>query len=141
MPKWIKHIHWGKTFGIGVLFTILSTVIRQIEMLWTVKYYTDSVFSVHQPFELFVLSTVINIFTGMALTIIYYYLKEYLPKGYMKRSFFFADVLVATSFLFFTVPVAMLFRMPYALLGYWFLSAFFIIVFSSLIIVKIIGMK
>ena len=152
MVKWIQGIHWGKVIGIGVLFAVISMVVRQLEMLWTIQYYTDpAYFGLWSPLmmpkagppppEFFIFSIISSIFTGMALTLIYYYLREYLPKGYWKRSFFFADVLVATSFIFFTVPVALLFHIPYGLLAWWFGSTFVIVSASSLVIVKMVGMK
>lgn len=135
-------------------------VVRQIEMIWTLKYYMDPAYfglwskimmpaspnlggpiAGPPPIDFFLVSIIANIFTGIGLTLIYYYLKDYLPKGYFKRSFFFADLLVTTSFLFFTVPVVLLFRVPLTLLGYWFLSSFFVATAASMVIVKIIGIK
>jgi len=147
--KWIGQINWGKVFLIGFLYTVLSMVVRQVEMLWTMKYYTDPAYfgvwnklmmpSVGPPPEFFIISAIITFSVGMSLTIIYYYLKEYLPKGYIPRSFFFADLMVATSFIFFTLPTFLMFNVPYGLLASWFVSTFVIILVSSLTIVKIVG--
>ena len=148
--KWIGKINWGKVFLIGILYTALSMVVRQVEMLWTMKYYVDpAYFGVWNklmmpsagppPPEFFIVSAIITLSVGMSLTIIYYYLKEYLPKGYIPRSFFFADLMVATSFIFFTLPTFLMFNVPYALLASWFVSTFVIILVSSLTIVKIVG--
>jgi len=89
--------------------------------------------------EFYIVSAIITFMTGMSLAIIYYYLKDYLPKGYMKRSFFFADLMVATSFIFFTLPSILLFNVPYGLLASWFVSSFIILLVTSLTIVKVIG--
>ena len=148
--KWIGRINWGKVFLIGFLYTVLSMVVRQVEMLWTMKYYVDpAYFGVWNklmmpsagppPPEFFIVSAIITLSVGMSLTIIYYYLKEYLPKGYIPRSFFFADLMVATSFIFFTLPTFLMFNVPYSLLVSWFVSTFVIILVSSLTIVKIVG--
>lgn len=148
--KWITRINWGKVFLIGFLYTVVSMVVRQVEMLWTIKYYMDPrYFGVWNklmmpnvgppPPEFFIISAIITFSVGMSLTIIYYYLKEYLPKGYIPRSFFFADLMVATSFVFFTLPVFLMFNVPYGLLASWFVSTFVIILVSSLTIVKIVG--
>jgi uncharacterized membrane protein len=149
MIKWISRIHWGKVFLIALLYTIIATVIRQLEMIWTLKYYmTPQYFGVWSklmmpsngppPFEFMVTSMILTFASGMALTIIYYYLRDYLPKGFWHRATFFADVLVSTSFIFFTLPVYLLFNVPLALLGYWFVSTFVVLLLTSILIVKII---
>lgn len=147
--KWIIRIHWGKVLLIGLLYTIIATLIRQLEIIWTMKYYTmPEFFGVWSksmmptagppPFEFMVISFIMTFASGVAITIIYYYLKEYLPKGFWKRSTFFADILVSTSFVFFTLPVFLLFNVPLALLGYWFVSTFVILLLTSTLIVKIV---
>lgn len=147
--KWISHIHWGKTLGIGFLYTVIATIIRQLEVVWTMKYYTMPEFSGvwsklmmpkagPPPFEFMVVSMIMTFTSGVALTIIYYYLRDYLPKGFWKRSTYFADILVSTSFVFFTLPAFLLFNVPLALLGYWFVSTFVILLATSALIVKIV---
>lgn len=148
--KWMRSIHWGKVILVGFLYTVISAVVRQLEMLWTLKYYMDPQYfglwskfmmpaSGPPPAEFYILSTIISFTVGMSLTVIYYYLKDYLPKGYVKRSFFFADLLIATSFVFFTMTSILLFNVPYGLLATWFVSTFVILVVTSLTIVKIVG--
>lgn len=147
--KWISMIHWGKVLLIGLLYTIISTVVRQLEIIWTMKYYTQpQYFGVWSklmmpsagppPFEFMVTSMILTFASGMALAIIYYYLKDYLPKGFWHRATFFADVLVSTSFIFFTLPVYLLFNVPVALLGWWFVSTFVVLFLTSILIVKIV---
>lgn len=147
--KWISKIHWGKVFLIAFLYTIIATVIRQLEVVWTMKYYTlPQYFGVWSksmmptagppPPEFMILSTILTFASGMGITIIYYYLKDYLPKGFWHRSTFFADILVSTSFIFFTLPVFLLFNVPAALLGYWFVSTFVVLLLTSLLIVRIV---
>jgi uncharacterized membrane protein len=149
MIKWIGRIHWGKVLLIGLLYTIIATVIRQLEVLWTMKYYTrPEYFGVWSklmmptagppPFEFMVTSMILTFASGMALTIIYYYLKDYLPTGFLRRATFFADVLVSTSFIFFTLPVYLLFNVPVALLGWWFVSTFIVLLATSILIVKVV---
>lgn len=147
--KWIARIQWGKVLLVGFLYTIIAMVVRQLEVLWTMKYYTmPEFFGVWSktmmptagppPMEFMIVSAIITFTSGVAITIIYYYLKDYLPKGFWKRSTFFADILVSTSFVFFTLPVFLLFNVPLALLAYWFGSTFVIVLASSMLIVKLI---
>jgi len=91
--EWIAKIHWGKVLLLGFLFTIISVVVRQVEMSMTMGYYTDPRYfgRVESPYECLLparrprsflsSSTIATFFTGIAITIIYYYLKEYLPKA------------------------------------------------------------
>jgi hypothetical protein len=149
MIKWISRIHWGKVFLIALLYTIIATVIRQAEIIWTMKYYTmPQYFGVWSklmmptagppPFEFMVTSMILTFASGMSIAIIYYYLREYLPKGFWRRSTFFCDVLISASFIFFTLPVFLLFNVPAALLGYWFISTFIVLLATSVLIVKVV---
>lgn len=149
MIKWIGRIHWGKVLLVGLLYTIIATVVRQLEVIWTMKYYTQpQYFGVWSklmmptagppPLEFMVTSMILTFASGMGLAIIYYYLKDYLPKGFWHRATFFADVLVSTSFIFFTLPVYLLFNVPVALLGWWFVSTFVVLFLASILIVKTI---
>ena len=148
--KWISRIRWGKVLLIGLLYTIISGAIRQVELLWTMRYYLmpqyTGVWSKLMmptagppPPEFLITSIILTFACGMGLAVVYFYLKEYLPKGFWKRSTFFADILVSTSFLFFTLPVFLLFNIPVALLGYWFVSTFVVLLVTSILIVKIIS--
>jgi hypothetical protein len=147
--KWISKIHWGKVLLVALLYTIIATIVRQMEVIWTMKYYIQpAYFGVWSklmmptagppPPEFMITSLILTFASGMGLTIIYYYLKEYLPTGFWKRSTFFADILVSTSFIFFTLPVYLLFNLPTALLGWWFVSTFVIVLLTSVLIVKIV---
>lgn len=134
MITWMKKIQWGKVILIAFLYTIASLIVQQIETLFMIPVLPDS----RSPGEFFIASTIGKFFTGISLCIIYYYLMEYLPKKTWQRMFFFADVLVATSFVFFTIPVYLLFNIPMILLGWWFMSSFILILFVSIIIIKVI---
>jgi len=150
MIKWIHVINWKKVFTIAFFYTIVTMIVRQVEAFLTMKYYLlPQYFGVWSklmmpnagppPVEFFITSLVFTFASGISLAVIYYYLKEYLPKGFWKRVFFFADVLVATSFIFFTLPVYMMFNVPVGLLLSWFISGFILNLFASFIIVKGIG--
>lgn len=149
MIKWMTKIHVGKVLLIGLLYTGFTMIVRQFEVVLTMKYYTDpAYFGVWSklmmptagppPPEFMIMSTMLTFLSGVAITIIYYYLRDYLPKGYWKRATFYADILISTSFVFFTLPVYLLFNIPMALLGYWFVSTFVILLLGSLLVVKII---
>jgi hypothetical protein len=61
-----------------------------------------------------------------------------LPKDINERVLLFADLMVGLQFIFFTLPVYLLFNLPIELLVSWFISSFFILVATSYICVRII---
>lgn len=152
MIKWMKDIQWGRVILVGGIYTIIAVVVRQIEAIIMMPYYQSEVYRGvwskllipdvgSRPFEFFVNYGIGTFLTGVSLCIIYYYLKAYLSKKKWERTFFFADVLVATSFVFFTIPAYLLFNVPLALLGSWFVSNFIVLLFASILIVHSIPEK
>ena len=150
--KWIYNVAWMKVIQVGICYTILTTIIKQIESIIMMQYYSSEIYRGvwskflaptvgPRPFEFFVNYFIGTFLTGVSLCIIYYYLKSYLPKKKWERTFFFADVLVATSFVFFTIPVYILFNVPLALLGSWFITTFICVVSASMLIVHILPEK
>lgn len=146
----MSYIHWGKVFWVGFLFTLVSMVTHNVEAMLTMKYYLmPQYFGLWSkimmpsagppPLTFFAVSLVITFTSGVSLTIIYYYLREYLPKGFWKRATYFADLMAATSLIFFTLPVFLMFNVPLVLLGSWFISTFLILIVASVLIVKIIN--
>lgn len=150
MIAWMKEINWGKTFLVGLLYTVFAAIIRQIEIGLTMSYYVDTAHlglwsrlmmpnAGPPPAEFMIMSTVFTLATGLSIAIIYYYIKEMLPKRFLKRVFFFADLMIGFSFIFFTLPTYLLFNVPLGLLVSWFISTFIVLVYASFITVKIIG--
>jgi len=123
MIAWIKGINWGKTLVVGFLYTIFSVIIQ----------------SVLAGPKVGIMSIVLTLATGISIAIIYYYVKDMLPKKFVRRMLFFADLMIGFSFIFFTLPTYLLFNIPIGLLISWFISSFIILVFASFISVKIIG--
>jgi hypothetical protein len=149
MTFWIKEISWKKVIFSGLIFAIISFVIRQIEAILTIKYYTmPEYFGLWSktmmpnagppPFSFMVTSFVFTFVTGVSLALIYYYLKDHLPKEEKRRAFYFADLMIGTSFVFFTLPVYLMFNVPMGLLVSWFITTFIILTASSWVLVKIV---
>lgn len=134
MIKWIAKIKWFKVVLVGLFYTVLSALARSAELLWSIK--TKLMVAPVSTSEFVITSTIIVFAIGLSLALIYYYIKDFLPKNYMKRSLLFADLLVATSFIFFGLPMYLL-GISWGLLGYWFVSNFIILTLTSLLIVKI----
>lgn len=148
MAFWIKEINLKKFVTSGFLYAIVATFLHQTEALLTMKYYLmPEYFGVWSklmmpkagppPAEFFITSIVFSVVTGMGVTAIYYYLRDHLPENKTKRIFYFADLMVGTSFIFSTLPIYLMFNVPTALLGIWFITNFIILTIGSWVIVKI----
>jgi hypothetical protein len=147
--KWLKELSWKKIVFVGLIYTVFATIIHQIEAILTMKYYQmPQYFGIWSklimptagppPPEFFIISIIMSFYTGIALTLVYYYIKNLLPKLFWKRVFFFADLMIATSFIFFTLPSYLLLNLPLQLLISWFISGFIVLVLTSFTLVKII---
>lgn len=147
--KWLKGLNWKKILLVGLIYTIFTSVIRQFEVVITLKYYLMSdYFDVWSKFmmptagppprEFMITSLLSTFYTGVSLSVVYYYVRHLLPKLFWSRVFYFADLMIAASFIFFTLPCYLLFNLPWQLLLSWFVSGFLILVLASLTMVKII---
>lgn len=149
MTFWISKISWGKVLLTAAIFTVISYVVHMIEAMLTIKYYMMPQYfglwsklmmpSAGPPPVAFTITSIIFTFvTGISIALIYYYLRDHLPPLGFRRAFYFADVLIATSFLFFTLPSYLMFNVPVGILVSWFISSFVILTAGSWILVKII---
>jgi hypothetical protein len=147
--KWLRHLNWKKIIFVGLLYTIFATIIRQIEVLLTIQYYLlPEYYGVWSKWMMpigsppsstfIILSLILTFYPGISLALIYCYVKDLLPKKFWNRVFFFADLMISASFIFFTLPAWLLFNLPWQLLVSWFISGFLILVLTSLTLVKII---
>jgi hypothetical protein len=149
MTFWLKEISIKKLLLTSVIFTVVSFILHQIEAIITMNYYLDPQYfgvwskammpSAGPPPPSFMITSLIFSFvTGVSITLIYYYLKDHLPKDTKKRIFYFADLMAGTSFLFSTLPMYLMFNVPVGLLVSWFISNFIILTIGSFVMVKII---
>jgi hypothetical protein len=148
--RWIKEIKWGKLFLCGLVYLVFTTVIRQIEVVLTIKYYLmPQYFGVWSrlmmsnagppPPNFMIMSLTFTLASGLSLGLVYSYVRNLLPKQFWHRVTFFADLMIGTSFIFFTLPAYLLFNLPFQLLISWFISGFIILFLTSLTLVKIIN--
>lgn len=150
MFKWIQEIKLRKIILCAILYTVFATIIRQIEAVLTIKYYMmPQYFGVWSktmmptagppPASFFITSLIFTFASGVSLAVVYSYIGNMLPKLFWKRVLFFADLMIGTSFIFFTLPSYLLFNLPIQLLISWFFSGFIILVLTSFTLVKIIN--
>ncbi len=148
--KWLNELSWKKIFLVGFIYTIFVSLVNRSEAVIMMKYYqVPEYFGVWSklvmskvgplPIDFIVTTAIFTLYSGISLALIYYYIRDYLPKLFWKRVFMFADLLIAASFIFFTIPSYLLFNIPPQLLLSWFISSFVILVFTSYTFVKIIN--
>lgn len=149
MTFWIKKISVGKLLLSALIFAVISYVVHMIEALLTIKYYLMPQYfgvwsklmmpSAGPPPMAFTITSIVFAFvTGISIGLIYYYLRDHLPPVGFKRAFYFADVLIATGFIFFTLPAYLMLNLPVGILVSWFISSFVILTAGSWVMVKII---
>lgn len=149
MVFWLKQVSWKKVLLTGFFYTLIAFVVRQIEAILTMKYYMDEAYfgvwskimmpSAGPPPPTFMITSFVFTFvSGISLALIYYYLRGHLPQNSKQRIFYFADLMVATSFIFFTLPAYLMFNLPLGLIISWFFTSFIILVAASYLFVKII---
>ncbi|MCX6732713.1 MAG: hypothetical protein NTV98_04190 [Candidatus Roizmanbacteria bacterium] len=147
--KWLTKINWGKVFIVGIIYTVVATLIHQLEAMISLKYYMmPEYFAVWSrtmmpiagppPMDFFVKSTIMTITSGISLALVYCYIRDMLPKNIKERVLLFADLLAGLQFIFFILPVYLLFNLPIGLLINWFISGFLILVITSYLCVKIL---
>ena len=156
--NWIKKINWVKVIYCGLIYTIIATIVHQIEAFFTMSYYImPQYFGVWNklmmpasqasqggptsgppPASFVITSVILTFVSGISLALVYYYLRDILPKDTKRRVLFFADLMIALSFVFFTLPAYLLFNLPLCLLISWFVSSFVILCAASFTFVKII---
>lgn len=148
MIEWMKRINWGKVVLSGFIYTLIATVVHQIEAALTMNYYLDPTYfglwsklmmpiAGPPPMSFFITSLVMTFVSGVSLAIVYYYLRDRLPQEPKKRVIYFTDLTVGLGFIFFTLPVYLMFNVPLGLLIAWFISSFIILFASSAVFVKI----
>lgn len=149
MTFWIKKINWGSVMVSSLIYTVLATVIHQVEALVTMSYYQMPEYSGvwsklmmptagPPPMSFFISSLILTFVTGVSLAVIYYYLRDLLPKKFWPRVLFFADLMIGMSFVFFTLPSFLMFNLPVQLLVSWFISGFIILTGASYTFVRLI---
>lgn len=145
----IKKLQWQKIFISGFIFLIIAAIVRQFEVILTMTYYQMPEFfgvwsklmmpSVGPPPASFLFTSLLFSFlTGVTLAGFYDFVKSQLPKNKTQRIFCFTEVEVVLSLVFFSLPVYLLFNLPFVLLVSWFVSSAVIFLLSSAVFVKLL---
>ncbi len=138
----------GKNIMIsGLIASVAMVLIRQIEVVFTMGYYTDptnaGLWSTLMmpnagppPPEFFVTSLLFTFATGTVLAAVFDFMKDLLGKGYWRRVIGFTDIMVGLAIVFAYFPMYLMFRVPLGLLIAWSLTSFVTIFVSAMIYAK-----
>ncbi len=137
--KWIKEVKWKKLFLYSLIYLAFASIVHKIETVLTMKYYLmPQYFGAWNQSMIPIKSFTFTFTIGLSIGLIYYYIRNFLPKQFWHRVTFFADLMIGASFIFFTLPAYIIFNIPFQLLLSWFISSFIILFLASLALVKII---
>lgn len=147
MFEHLQKIHWKKVLIAGVVFLVIATITRQIEVFLTMDFYKDPQFfgvwsrlmmpaNGPPPLQFILYSFLFTYLTGITLAFLYDFIKGNLSKKFWLKVGSFTDITVGLSFVFFTLPSFLLFNIPLILLIYWLISTTVIIFLSTIFFVK-----
>lgn len=146
---WMKKIQWKKALLAGVVYVIIATVVRQIEAILTMSYYTEPQYfgvwsklmmpkSGPPPASFMVWSLLFSYITGVTLAAGYDFIKDLLPKKFWTRVLNFTDLVICLMIVFFSLPVYLLLNLPMGLLLSWLVSGFIIVFSATAVFVKML---
>lgn len=145
---WIRKTNLKKVLLAGLLFLVISFLIRQVEVVFTMKYYLmPEYFGLWSklmmpgagppPPEFMFLSMIFTFLTGAALAAIYDFIKDILPKKYWQRVVTFTDMTGGLYLVFSIFTMYLLFNIPLGLLVSWFISGFLSILLGTAVFAKL----
>ena len=146
---WMKKIRWKKALLAGVVYVVIATVVRQIEAILTMSYYTEpQYFGVWSklmmpkagppPASFMIWSLLFSYITGVTLAAAYDFIKDLLPKKFWTRVLNFTDLVICLMIVFFSLPVYLLLNVPMGLLLVWLISGFIIVFLGTTVFVKML---
>ncbi len=149
MEEIIRRIHWQKVLVAAVAYLIIAFILRQIEVVLTMDYYKNPEFfgvwsklmmptAGPPPASFLVTSLVFTYLTGLTLAALYEFLKPILPKDVKTRFYVYTKVVIVLATVLFTLPVLLLFNIPFSLLFVWFITALVTIMCSTVAFIWIL---
>ncbi len=147
MSEWMKHVHWKEVFISGLIYTVWALVLRQIEVAFTMKYYTDPFYGAlwsrlmmpsngPPPPVFYMVSIIFTLATGVTLAAVFDFTKALFGKGYWQRVVGFTDIMVGLSIVFGYFPMYLMINLPAVLIGIWLITTFFTMILSAMVFAK-----
>ncbi|MFA6447354.1 MAG: hypothetical protein WCW31_03825 [Patescibacteria group bacterium] len=142
-------LQWSKVALSALIFMVIASIIRQIEALLTMNYYTlPEYFSVWSksmmptagppPASFMIMSLAFAFVTGFVLAAFYNFIKDGIPGGYIKKVTWFTLIIFVLAFVMFALPLFLMINLPIGLQITWLISTFIIFFLNSLVFAKLI---
>lgn len=141
-------IRYGKIILSAFIFLIISFILRQIEVLLTMKYYVNPEFfgvwsklmmptAGPPPPMFYIISLIVTLASGIILVFFYELVKDKFGNGVRRTvnfTVFFELIIITVGYL----PMYMLINVPTGIFGYWIATDLISIFVASLIFAKIL---
>ncbi len=147
MSAWMKKLHWNKVFIAGLGYLIISTVLQQVEVMFTMKYYQDPALvgiwsklmmpvAGPPPLAFFAISLLFSYATGCTLAAVFEFMSPLFGKGYWGKVIGFTDIMVGLAIVFSYFPMYLLLNIPAILLVWWLVASAVSILLTSIVFAK-----
>lgn len=149
MCECLRKIQWKKVLVAGLIYLVAATIIRQIEVVLTMKYYLmPEYFDVWSklmmpkagppPPSFMILSFLFTFITGITLAALYDFIKGLLPKNCWERVFDFTGTVAILMLVFSYLPMYLLINLPLGLLVCWFTTGLVTVFVGAVVFTKLI---
>lgn len=140
---------WSRIALSGLVFTVITSVIRQAEVFLTMDYYTlPQYFGAWSknlmptagppPTSFILMSLAFTLATGLILAGFYNFVKDGITGGYWKKVIRFTLIMFILSIALFALPVFLLINLPAGLQAWWLVTSLIILFANSLVFAKLI---
>ena len=147
MSAWMKKLHPKDALSLGFLYTVVAVVLQQIEVIFTMSYYTDPSLAGlwsktmmpsagPPPFAFFVQSVLFTFATGVTLAAVFEFMKPLFGKSYWARVIGFTDIMVGLMIVFGFFPMYLLLNIPLGLIVWWFVTGWITVFIAAMIFAK-----
>ena len=130
----LKKFVWKDMFVGALVFTVIATVVHQVEAMLTMGYYTDPRYAGlwskvmmptagPPPLSFFITSLIISYLTGWFVVGVYQIIKSEFGKGYWTKAVNAAGLFWKAGVIFFLLPLYLMFNVPLLLLVWWAVSS------------------
>jgi hypothetical protein len=149
MYECLEKIQWKKVLLSGLVYLVAATIIRQIEVVLTMKYYLmPEYFGVWSklmmpkvgppPPSFMILSLLFTFITGITLAAFYDFIKSLLPKNCWERVFDFTGTVAVLMLVFSYLPMYLLINLPLGLVVCWFITGLVTVFIGAVVFTKLI---
>lgn len=133
----------------GFIYLIIQTVLRQIEVAYTLQYYKMPQYAEvwgklmmpkagPPPANFLIMALIFSFLTGLILAVLYDFLKKILAENYWGKVVNFTILIVLLSLVFSYLPMLLTINLPFELVLSWFATGTLAVFLGTMVFAKII---